>query len=60
MHYKELIFKAVIIDNELGEITRILGANTAEVTFYDINKGRMLISCCDVEKYIVIEEKHNE
>ena len=56
MDYKELIFKEVIIENELGEITRILGADTAEVTFYDVNKGRMLISCCDVEKYIVTYE----
>lgn len=49
---KELLGREVKIGNKEGEITNILGVGY-EVTFFNINEGKIYIDSREIEKYLV-------
>lgn len=51
MNLNEYIGKEVKIGEKYGEITRVLGC-FLEVTFYDLNEGRIAVDPKDIEKFV--------
>lgn len=49
---KELLGREVKIGDKEGEITNILGVGY-EVTFFNINEGKIYIDSREIEKYLV-------
>lgn len=49
---RELLGREVKIGDKEGEITNILGVGY-EVTFFNINEGKIYIDSREIEKYLV-------
>lgn len=49
----DLIGREIKIDSKEGEITKILGVNFAEITFFNINDGKISIEIKEIDKYLV-------